>query len=45
MLYLFWAAAGLLAGYVRVGREEEKKDKTEYPDNETDFNVEMRFYK
>ncbi|MBE6684168.1 MAG: hypothetical protein E7592_00780 [Ruminococcaceae bacterium] len=45
MLYLFWTAAGLLAGYVRVGREEQQKDKTEYSNNETDFDVEVRFYK
>jgi len=45
MLYIFWTAAGLLAGYVRVGREEERKNKIEYFGNETDFDVEVRFYK
>ena len=45
MLYIFWTAAGLLAGYVRIGREEEQKNKMEYSDNETDFDVEVRFYK
>lgn len=45
MLYIFWSAAGLLAGYVRVGREEEQKNKIEYLGNETEFDVGVRFYK
>jgi len=45
MLYLFWAAAGLLAGYVRVGREEELRNKKEFSDNQTNVDAEVRFYK
>ena len=45
MLYLFWTAAGLLAGYVRAGIEEEQKSAIGYSHGEADYDVELRFYK
>ena len=45
MLYLFWTAAGLLAGYVRAGREEEQKSVMSFSHGEADYDVELRFYK
>ena len=45
MLYLFWAVAGLIAAYVREGRELNDKHKAELADEIDSSDVELIFHK
>ena len=45
MLYLFWAVAGLIAAYVREGRELNDKHKAELTDEIDSSDVELIFHK
>ena len=45
MLYLFWAMTGLLAGYVREGREIAEKRDAEFADELDRSDVELVFHK
>ncbi len=45
MLYLFWAMAGLLAGYVREGREISEKREAGFADELDNSDVELIFHK
>lgn len=45
MLYLFWAMTGLLAGYVREGREMAEKRAAEFADELDSSDVELIFHK
>lgn len=45
MLYLFWACAGLLAGYVREGRELDESHRSELSSSEDNTDVELIFHK
>ncbi len=45
MLYLFWAMAGLLAGYVREGRDMAETRDAEFADEIDNSDVELIFHK
>ena len=45
MLFLFWACAGLLSGFVREGRDREVKIVSEFSDTQEMTDLELRFYK
>lgn len=45
MLYIFWACAGLLAGYVREGRAIEELHNYEFAESVDNTDVELRFHK
>ena len=45
MLFLFWACAGLLAGFVRDGRDKEKKIESGFYEELDSSEIELRFYK
>ena len=44
ILYLFWAFAGLLMGYIRLGRDREEIRRTEFRDVKDERDVELVFY-
>jgi len=44
MLYLFFVCCGLLAGYVREGRELEKRNAAVFASESDNADVELRFY-
>ena len=44
VLYMFWACAGLLMGYIRLGHEREDIRKTEFRDVENEKDVKLVFY-
>ena len=45
LLYLFWAMAGLLAGYVREGRDMAETRDAEFSDEIDNSDVELIFHK
>lgn len=45
MLYLFWACAGMMSGYIREGRNRESSIEAEMCDSEDLKEIELRFYK
>ena len=45
MLFLFWACAGLLSGFVREGREREQRLECRLADDTDMTDLELRFYK
>ena len=45
MLYLFWAVAGLIAAYVRKGREQKDKHEAELANEIDGSDVELIFHK
>ena len=45
MLFLFWACAGLLSGFVREGRDKEIKIMTAFSEDQDMTDLELRFYK
>lgn len=45
MLFLFWACAGLLSGFVREGRDREIKLLSGFPETQNKTDLELRFYK
>jgi hypothetical protein len=45
MLFLFWACAGLLSGYIREGRKKEESIEAEMHDTEDLKEIELSFYK
>lgn len=44
VLYLFWACAGLLMSYIRLGRDREEIRRTQFKDVEDAKDVEIVFY-
>jgi uncharacterized ion transporter superfamily protein YfcC len=44
MLYLFFVCCGLLAGYVREGRETEMRSRAVFASEFDNADVELRFY-
>lgn len=45
MMYLFWVMAGLLAGYIREGIDEERMRVSGFADDTDHTDVELKFYR